>query len=447
MVAGNSVPPEPLLVMQEEEPVPGVLVLPRGAAPKTDEPLGVLGRPFDRRTPFFIGLTGGLGVAVAYVIARGIGDITSVLIIIGLALFIAIGLNPVLVFLVRHGLSRGLAVAIVTFGFVLVVVGFVLAAVPPVSHEVHSLVTNYPRYKADLASGRGWAGGLVSKLHLTSYFNGNSQLHLSVAGGVLGAGKVVLSLGVATISVVALTVYFLIALPGVKRLWLSLVPLSRRERVGLLTDEVFDRVGGFMLGNLLTSLVSGIGTYVWLSAFGVPYPLLLALLVGLFDLVPMVGSTIAGVVVTLVALTKGVPIGIATGVFYIVYRFVEDYLLNPRVMKHTVKVSPGLTIIATLIGGTLLGLIGLSSPYPSLPRSNCCSRRWPSPARTSADAIVRGQPARACGLRDGHPTPRSRARRAHEAHDSLPVGCAGQRQPQTACKTVGRAATDNGGKG
>jgi predicted PurR-regulated permease PerM len=78
----------------------------------------------------------------------------------------------------------------------------------------------------------------------------------------------------------------------------------------------------------------------------------------------MVGSTIAGVVVTLVALTKGVPIGIATGVFYIVYRFVEDYLLNPRVMKRTVKVSPGLTIIATLIGGTLLGLIGALVAIP-----------------------------------------------------------------------------------
>ena len=91
----------------------------------------------------------------------------------------------------------------------------------------------------------------MAKLHLTGYFKGKSKLDLSVVGGgVLGVGKVVLSLGVATISVVALTVYFLIALPGVKRLWLSLVPLSRRERVGLLTNEVFDRVGGFMLGNL-----------------------------------------------------------------------------------------------------------------------------------------------------------------------------------------------------
>jgi predicted PurR-regulated permease PerM len=338
--------------------------MPVVAEPKSEGPLGVMGRPFDRRTPFFVGLTGALGVAVAYVIARGIGDITSVLIIIGLALFIAIGLNPIVAFLVRRGLSRGLTVTIVTVGFVLMIGGFILAAVPPISHEVQTLVNNYPRYKHDLASGRGWTGKLVAKLHLTGYFTGKSKLNLSVAGGVLGAGKVVLSLGVATISLVVLTTYFLIALPGVKRLWLSVVPLSRRERVGLLTNEVFDRVGGFMLGNLVTSLISGVGTYIWLMVFGVPYALLLALLVALFDLIPMVGSTIAGLVVTLVALTKGIPIGVATGIFYIVYRFVEDYLLNPRVMKHTVKVSPGLTIIATLIGGTLLGLIGALVAIP-----------------------------------------------------------------------------------
>src|SRR6202167_78482 len=165
-------------------------------------------------------------------------------------------------------------------------------------------------------------------------------------------------------SYVALTIFLLIALPRVKRMWLSLIPRSRRVRAELLTDEVFGRVGGFMLGNLLTSLVAGIGTYIWLLIFGVPYALLLALVVALFDLIPMVGSTIAGIIVSLVALTKGVPVGVATVAFYCVYRYLEDYLLNPRVMKHTVKVSPGLTIIATLIGGTLLGLIGALVAIP-----------------------------------------------------------------------------------
>ena len=109
-MAENSVVPGPLLARQEEEPVADVLVLPPGVAPRTDEPLGVSGRPFDRRTPFFIGLTGGLGLAVAYVIARGIGDITSVLIIIGLALFIAAGLDPAVMWLTRHGARRWAAV-------------------------------------------------------------------------------------------------------------------------------------------------------------------------------------------------------------------------------------------------------------------------------------------------------------------------------------------------
>jgi predicted PurR-regulated permease PerM len=356
---------DPGIRIADEEPS-AVLILPASVErelDESDESLGALGRPFDHRAPFFVGLFGAFGVAIAYVITRGIAQISSVLVIIGLALFIAIGLKPVLDFLTGHGLRRGLAVGIVTLVFVLVIVGFILAAVSPISHEVSTLVTNYPKYKANLIAGKGWAGKLVVKFHLTSYLKGRSKLSIP-AGGVLGAGKAILTVGVATISLVALTIYFLIALPGVEKLWLSLLPRSRRERASLITDEVFSRVGGFVLGNLLTSLVSGIGTYVWLVIFGVPYALLLAIFVALLDLIPMVGSTIAGIVVSLVALSKGLPIGVATLGFYIVYRYLEDFLLTPRVMKHTVKVTPGLTIMATLIGGTLLGVIGALVAIP-----------------------------------------------------------------------------------
>jgi predicted PurR-regulated permease PerM len=347
------------------DPVP-LLILPTGLEREldgTDESLGGLGRPFDHRSPFFIGLNAALGVAVAYLFVRGLADITTVLVIIGLALFLAIGLNPIIDVLMRHRLRRGLAVAIVTLGFVIVIVGFVLAGAGPVSHEIQKFVKNYPRYRANIAAGKGWAGKLAVKFHLTSYVKSKSKFKLP-AEGVLGAGKMLLSLGVATVSVIALTIYFLIALPGVKKLWLSLVPRSRRERVSLLTEEVFTRVGGFMLGNLLTSLISGVGTFVWLLAFGIPDAALLALVVALFDLIPMVGSTIAGLLVSIVAFTKGVPIGVATLAFYVAYRYLEDYLLNPRVMKRTVKVSPGLTIIATLVGGTLLGLVGALVAIP-----------------------------------------------------------------------------------
>ncbi len=346
---------------------PPLLILPAAAERGLDESeptLGALGRPFNRRTPFFIGLNAAFGVAVAYVIVRGIANISAVIVIIGLALFIAIGLNPIIEFLVTRGFRRGVAVGAVTVGFLLVIAAFALSAVAPVSNEIHVLVKNYPHYEANLAAGKGWAGKLAVKLHLTGYLKRNSTLKIPV-GGVFGAGKMLLSLGVATISVVALTIYFLIALPGVRNLWLSLIPRSRRERVDLLTNEVFSRVGGFMLGNLVTSLISGIGTYVWLICFGVRYALVLALAVAIFDLIPLVGSTIAGVLVSLVALTRGLSIGIATAIFYIVYRYLEDYFLNPRVMGRTVKVSAGLTIVATLIGAALLGLIGALVAIPA----------------------------------------------------------------------------------
>ena len=142
------------------------------------------------------------------------------------------------------------------------------------------------------------------------------------------------------------------------------MPRSRRLRVAALSDEVPSRVGGFVLGNLLTSLVAGLGTWVWLTIFGVPYPLLLALLVAVLDLIPMVGSTIAGIVVSAVALSVSLPLALGTLAFYIGYRFFEDYLLTPRVMRHTVRISPGLVVIATLVGGVLLGLIGALVAIP-----------------------------------------------------------------------------------
>jgi predicted PurR-regulated permease PerM len=123
-------------------------------------------------------------------------------------------------------------------------------------------------------------------------------------------------------------------------------------------------VGGYLLANLFTSLIAGLGTYVWATAFGIPYAILLGLLVALFDLVPVVGSTIAGVFVTLVALAVSLPTAIATGAFYVAYRFIEDYLLVPRVMRQAVNVSPVVTVLAVIIGGALLGIIGALVAIP-----------------------------------------------------------------------------------
>ncbi len=325
-------------------------------------------KPFNRRTPFFVGLTGALGVAVAYVMVRTVFDLGEVLSLVGLSLFLAVGLDPAVVWLTQRRLPRWAAVAVVLFITLAFLAALVAAAVGPVTREVQQLTTDLPRWRHDIDTGHGWIGHLARRFHLKRELDASTvskSVNLSLVGGVLGAGKVLLSAVSAFVVVTVLTVYFLVVLPSVRELWIRLMPASRRERATALSDEVASRVGGFVLGNLLTSVVAGVGTAVWLTAWGVPYPILLGLLVAILDLIPVVGSTIGGIIASLVALSVGLGVAIATAIFYIAYRLFEDYLLTPRVMRHTVRISPGITIIATLAGAVLLGLLGALIAIPT----------------------------------------------------------------------------------
>jgi predicted PurR-regulated permease PerM len=164
--------------------------------------------------------------------------------------------------------------------------------------------------------------------------------------------------------VAVLVVYFLTAMPRIKLFVYRLAPQSRRARVILIGDEIFTKVGGFVLGNFLTSVIAGLGTYIWLVVFGVPYAILLALLVALLDLIPVVGSTAGGAIVSLVALTVSLPIAIATLGFYIAYRLAEDYLIVPRILGRTVQVPAVVTVVTLLVGGALMGIIGALVAIP-----------------------------------------------------------------------------------
>jgi len=186
----------------------------------------------------------------------------------------------------------------------------------------------------------------------------------SLVGGVLGAGELVLSTVSFILVVLVLSIYFLVGLPRIKVFAYQLVPHSRRPRVILIGDEILAKVGGYVLGNFITSVIAGLGTYFWLLAWGVPYPILLGMFVAFLDLIPVIGSTVGGAVVSLVALTVSLPVAVATLAFYIVYRLAEDYLIVPRVMGRTVQVPAIVSLIAVLIGGVLMGIIGALVAIP-----------------------------------------------------------------------------------
>ena len=327
--------------------------------------LGTPGRPINKRSPFMIGLTGALGVAVAFGLIELVIRARSVLIIIGLAIFIAAGLDPVVGWLTRHRIPRWTAVLIVIASALGVAAAFLAAAIPPLASEATALAHQIPHYMHDLQDRNSQLGKLNVKYHiqqrLSKLVSGGGT---SLVGGVLGAGELVLSTASFILAVLVLSIYFLAGLPRIKVFAYQLIPHSRRTRAILIGDEILAKVGGFVLGNFITSVIAGLGTYFWLLAFGVPYPILLAMFVALLDLIPVIGSTVAGAVVSLVALTVSVPIAFATLAFYIAYRLAEDYLIVPRVMRRTVEVPAIVSLVAVLIGGVLMGIIGALVAIP-----------------------------------------------------------------------------------
>jgi predicted PurR-regulated permease PerM len=327
--------------------------------------LGAPGRPINRRSPFMIGMTAALGVAVTYGMVELFIRARAILIIIGLALFIAAGLDPVVRWLVRHRVPRWAAVVAVVACTLGVVAAFLAAAIPPLTSEASTLAHQIPHYLHSLQDRNSQLGKLNVRYHIQQRLTKLlSSRGTSLAGGILGAGMLVLSTASAMLTILVLSIYFLAGLPRIKLFAYQLVPHSRRPRVILIGDEILAKVGGYVLGNFITSVIAGAGTFFWLLAFGIPYPLLLAMFVALLDLIPVIGSTIGGAVVTLVALTVSLPVAIATLAFYIAYRLAEDYLIVPRIMGRTVQVPAIVSLIAVLIGAVLLGIVGALVAIP-----------------------------------------------------------------------------------
>jgi predicted PurR-regulated permease PerM len=327
---------------------------------------GKPGKPLDRRSPFFIGMTAAAGVAVTYGLAELVIRARAVLVLIGLALFIAAGLDPAVTWLTRFRLPRWTAVLAVLAAAAAVFAGFLVAAIPPLAAQASALASHLPHYLHSLNNPHSSLGRINLRYHAEK----RAQQLLtsrgtSIAGGLLGAGEVVLSAASSMAVLCVLTIYFLAGLPKIKLFLYRLAPRSRRPRVILIGDEIFTKVGGYLLGNVLTSVIAGAGTYAWMLIFGIPYPALLGVLVALLDLIPVVGSTIGGAIVSLVALTVSLPVAIATLCFYVGYRLAEDYLLVPRIIGRTVKVPATVTIVAVLVGATLLGLIGALVAIPA----------------------------------------------------------------------------------
>ena len=332
-------------------------------APVTPD-YGSAGAPIDRGHPFYFGFVATTGALAAFVLMRALASASQVFVIILVALFLATGLNPAVEAIRRRGTSRTTAVAIIFVGVLLFVGLFLALVVPPLVKQSAHLINIAPSLLQDLKANPQIAAlndhyALIDTLQkkLTS-ITSDGTLLISAFGGVIGVGKTVLSGTFTGLTILVLTLYFITSLPEATAIALKLVPGSRRPRVALLTDAIIARVGAFVGSQILVSALASLFVTVLALILGLPSPIAIGIIVFICGLVPLIGHFLGCTVVTLIAATQSVTIGIIAFVAYVLYVQVENYVVTPKIMKRTLAVPGAVTIVSALIGTSLLGLVG-----------------------------------------------------------------------------------------
>ena len=302
-------------------------------------------------------------VALTYLAGKLAYRIRDVLLMLLVAGFLSLILNPLVVTLQRwHIRRRGWAVAIVTVWIVLVFAGLLAAFGYPLTQGLTHFSQGLPSYVQNAEHGRGWIGHLVQHFHLQAWVTRNApklqSVGLTLAKPALTVGKGAASLLATLGTIFVLIVLFLLEGPKMRQGLLGLMEPARAAYCTRVAGEISRSATGYALGNLFTSLIAGLVVFVTLTVLGVPFPLLWALWVALVDFLPMVGGALAGIPTVLFALGQSLTAGIITAAAFIAYQQIENHILNPVVMSRTVNVNPLLVLLSLLIGTSIGDWVG-----------------------------------------------------------------------------------------
>lgn len=328
------------------------------------EDFGSKGEPLNIQHPFYFGFLATTGALVAYALLQALQSASQVFILIIISLFLAMGLNPAVSALERRSIKRGFAVSTVVALVILAVILAALVVIPPVFTQVNDLVDGAPQLIDSLRNNKtflrldqeyGFISTLESKFQ--TWFT-DGRLLTGAFGGVLGVGRTVLSGAFSALTVLILTLYFLFSLPSVTKVFYRLAPATRRERVSKIGDAIIARVGSFVGSQILIAFFAAIFVFLLGLALDLPYAAALGMLILFVALIPLVGHFIGGSIVTLVALTQSPAKGVLAILLYTLYVQIENYLITPRIMKRNLSIPGLVTIVAALLGTSLLGLVG-----------------------------------------------------------------------------------------
>jgi predicted PurR-regulated permease PerM len=377
--------------------------------------------PPDRPRPantFRLGVWFSLGVMATLLALYGLYSIRGILVQVLVALFITVSLEPAVHWLTERGMRRGLAVTtifVVAFGALL---GFLISVIPSLIDQGRELIEDLPGYVGELQARSGRFRELNDRFDLTSRLEGViSSVPGRIGSGVLGFTGRLFGALFSGLTVLVFTAYFMADLPRLRNGLVRLFPAERRVRAKQVVDLVVDKVGGYMIGNIIVAIVAGVFSYLAFRLLGVPFATPLAVLVAVFDLIPMIGATLGAVVGVLVALFTSPlwPTTVLVAAFFVAYQQIENYLIVPRVLKTTVDIGAAAVLLAGLIGGTLLGLVGALMAIPVAAAFNVLlnerlaireAAAEAEAARLAASAGAPGSPGAAGRVRESEPDPR-----------------------------------------
>ncbi|MHA7240541.1 AI-2E family transporter [Arthrobacter sp. TMS1-12-1] len=321
---------------------------------------------------FGMGLRVTAGVLAAILLASVLFSLRSVVMSLGAALFLALGLNPLVRRLRRAGMRRGGAVAVIGVAVALLAAGLVSLVVPFVITQVTALVQALPAAIRGMA-GEEWfqrvddltGGALVGAMESVGQALVRPDVLTNIANGVVGAGIGAANVVSSMIFTAILTLYFLAGLPRIKHGFYALIPASRRRTTVYLTEKIADSVGKYLSGMVVLALLNATYSFILLTLTGVPFAALISIAAFFVTLIPLIGTILTTIVMTVASLFHSPVAAIIVLVAMLIYMQIEAYVLTPRVMSKAVQVPGAWVLIAATAGGALLGLPGALVAIPT----------------------------------------------------------------------------------
>lgn len=319
--------------------------------------------------PFRTGFLFVLGGLLAFGLVGVLATLQQLIVLVVLSLFLALGINPIVMWVVRRGVSRPVAVPLVAIGILAVLAGGAWAVLPVIQDQLVRIVSNAPGYLEGLRENPQIAS-LDQQLHLidkvTEQVKSGTWMN-ALFGGIVGAGKVLANTVFSFIMTLVLTLYFLASLNQVKGLIYQLAPASKRDRVRYLANEMFSRIGGYLSGMFIDVSLWALGAFILCNLIGLgQYAFALAFVVWAFAFIPVVGSFISMGIVSIIAFSISPSAGVICLVCFLSYSQLDAYIIQPRIFSQSLKIPPALVVLGALAGGLLLGIVGALLAIPTV---------------------------------------------------------------------------------